>query len=127
MNADLVTDVNFDHMLEYHQQKQAVATMAVRTFETTIPYGVVDQMDGRIRGILEKPIHKVFINAGVYVLDPRVLSLVPADSYFDMPELFDRLLERGDHVASFPLREDWIDIGVHHDLERAQLKQKKDG
>lgn len=119
MNGDLLTRVNFDQLLSFHLDNRAQATMCVREFDLQVPYGVV-KMDGhRLLGIDEKPVHRFFVNAGIYVLQPAVLELLPRGVYFDMPDLFARLVAQRQETAVFPVREYWLDIGRLSDYERA--------
>jgi NDP-sugar pyrophosphorylase family protein len=120
MNGDLLTNVNFEHFLDYHLSNESVATMAVREHEYQIPYGVINQIDQKIVSIEEKPVQKFFINAGIYLLNPEAVDLVPHDVFFDMPSLFETLIEQGEHPVSFPIREYWLDIGRLEELEKAQ-------
>ena len=119
MNGDLMTAVNLDQLIDYHTEHGAAATMAVREYDIKVPYGVVTMDGNRITGIEEKPMHRFFVNAGVYVLEPEALSLVPHNQFFDMPDLFHRLMENGHTTMAFPVREYWLDIGQKDDFQRA--------
>lgn len=119
MNGDLLTNINFGHMHDYHLAHDAIATMAVREYDFQVPYGVVNVRDGRISSIEEKPTHKFFVSAGIYMLSPQTLGRIPSDEFFDMPTLFERLISNGHNAASFPIREYWLDIGRMSDYERA--------
>lgn len=120
MNGDLVTTIKFPDLLAFHRRCGSVATMCVAPYDVAIPYGVVAHEGFSMRGILEKPVERHFINAGIYILDPSVLRLVPKGKPFDMPMLFDRLMEAGERVGVCPLREQWIDIGSVDTFEQAQ-------
>lgn len=119
MNGDLLTNINFEHMHNYHLMHDAVATMAVREYDFQVPYGVVNVQDGRIISIEEKPTHKFFVSAGIYMLLPQTLEHVPDDEFFDMPTLFEKLIFEKYNAVSFPIREYWLDIGRMCDYERA--------
>lgn len=119
MNADVLTKVNFKHLMEFHDEHKSVATMCVREYEFQVPFGVVQLDSHRLKNILEKPIHQFFVNAGIYVLNPEAVSMVPKNEYFDMPALFDKLFEKQSETAAFPIREYWLDIGRKADYDRA--------
>jgi NDP-sugar pyrophosphorylase family protein len=119
MNADLLTTINFDELLDFHIRQSSRATMAVREYNFEVPFGVVKLNDLSIIDVEEKPIHHFFINAGVYVLEPQVLSYIPPNSYFDMPMLFDAIKERKEQTTAFPLREYCLDIGRPDDFAKA--------
>jgi YD repeat-containing protein len=120
MNGDLLTRAAFDNLLHFHTAQGALATMAVREYDFQVPYGVVRLDGAHIESIEEKPVHKFFVNAGIYVLSPRALEHLPCDGYFDMPTLFERLLEQNERVSAYPLHEYWLDIGRIEEFERAQ-------
>lgn len=120
MNGDLLTNVNFRHLLDFHQSHNAQATMCVKEYDLTIPYGVVKVDSHCIIAIDEKPMQRFFVNAGIYVLNPEVLEQIPGQSFFDMPSLFQQLIDKNASTAAFPIREYWLDIGQIGDLERAQ-------
>ncbi len=119
MNGDLLTKLNFANLLSFHAQHQVRATMCVRQYDFQIPYGVVRTDGHKLLGVDEKPVHRFFVNAGIYVFDPDVLDFVPGGRVFDMTELFSLLAGRGIDTAAFPLREYWLDIGQMQDYQRA--------
>jgi NDP-sugar pyrophosphorylase family protein len=119
INGDILTNLDFTALLDFHGQQGNPATMCVRQHSTPIPYGVV-QFDGpHMEQIVEKPEHVCFISAGVYVLSSTAIEKIPTDGFFDMPELFKVLMRDGKRPGVFPLREVWVDIGSHKDLARA--------
>ena len=99
--------------------------MCVREYEFEVPYGVVTTDQNRIVQIDEKPIHRCFINAGIYVLEPEILSVIPQNSFYDMPSLFDELIRKHEEISAFPIREYWMDIGQIDDFQRANGEFKK--
>jgi len=119
MNGDLLTEINVEDMFAFHQDQGASLTVAVRHYAVNVPYGVVEVSGVRVDRLVEKPDIDLFVNAGIYILDPSVLALIPAGEFFDLPQLIDEVLARGELVASFPLVESWIDIGRPEDLEAA--------
>ena len=125
MNADLITGVNFQDLLDYHDQQKAKATMCVRQYDIQVPFGVVE-IDGiHAKSIDEKPVHRVFVNAGIYVLDPSLIGLIPAETSYDMTELFEAAIARNEETNVFPLHEYWLDVGQIDDLKRANLEFDK--
>ncbi|TAN46815.1 MAG: CBS domain-containing protein [Rhodospirillales bacterium] len=119
MNGDVLTNVDFSSLLDFHMEQKSKATMCVREFDFQVPYGVVNIEDHHIKSIAEKPVHSFFVNAGIYVIEPELLDLVPKDRPFDMPELFGLALEKGMTSVAFPIREYWTDIGRIDDFHRA--------
>ena len=120
MNADLLTDVNFSHLMDYHCMGNSTGTMCVREYEYQIPYGVIQMENDCITEIVEKPINKFFVNAGIYVLSSKVFDYIPKDKFYDMPTLFNTLIKEKLKTLSFPIHEYWLDIGRMSDFEQAQ-------
>jgi len=119
MNGDLLTNVNFEHLLNFHLENSAIATMCVREYDFQVPFGVVELDNGKIKSIKEKPTHSFFVSAGIYMLSPSVLPLIPKDEFYDMPTLFDKMIELEQELVSFPIREYWLDIGRIEEFEKA--------
>lgn len=119
MNGDILTKVNFEQLLDFHEETHSRATMCVRDYYYQIPYGVVKTEGSRLVVIEEKPKQRYFVNAGIYVLSPDVLTYIPKNEYYDMPALFETLTEKKIHANVFPIREYWMDIGRMGDFERA--------
>jgi dTDP-glucose pyrophosphorylase len=120
MNADLLTTLDFRQFLEFHRAHCAKATMGVREYSFQVPYGVVKADQARLLSITEKPVQHFFVSAGMYVLEPEAVNVIPRDTFYDMPMLFEALLAEGAEASVFPVREYWLDIGRLDDLERAQ-------
>jgi dTDP-glucose pyrophosphorylase len=119
-NADLVSFLDYPDLLNAHVAAGASATMAVREYEHQIPYGVVREMAGIIKQIEEKPVQRVLVNAGLYVLSPEVIRHVPRNIYFDMTQLFDKLIQNPKPVICYRLNGYWIDIGHLKDYEKVK-------
>lgn len=120
-NADLLTKDDFGHMLDQHEASGADATMAVREYEMQVPFGVVRERDGCIEAIDEKPVQRFTVSAGVYVLSPQLLALVPHATFFDMPALFEAATRTGLRARCHRIDGYWLDIGRLPDYERANL------
>lgn len=120
MNGDLLTDINFREMYTYHQDQSAVLTVAVRRYEFTVPYGVVESQDGFVTHLSEKPSYGFFVNAGIYLLEPAAFQRIPKQQHTNMTDIIDGLVADGLKVACFPIREYWLDIGQHADYAKAQ-------
>ena len=125
MNGDLLTNVNFEHIFNYHTLHKATATMCVREYDYEVPYGVVKMNDNKITAIAEKPVQKFFVSAGIYMLSPEILDLIPKNEFYDMPALFEKLIKLSKNVISFPIREYWLDIGRMEEYQRANEEYKE--
>lgn len=120
MNGDLLTNVNFEHLDSYHSNNNSIGTMCVREYDFQVPYGVVNiNNNNKIVSIEEKPVHKFFVSAGIYMLSSEILNYVPLNKFYDMPTLFEKLIKEEKNVLSFPLREYWLDIGRLEEYKKA--------
>ena len=122
MNGDLVTELDYAALLRFHRRHDHAVSVCVRREAFEIPYGVV-QLDGdsMITGLEEKPRQKVFVNAGIYVLEPDVIDLIPTDQpHYDMTTLIQAAVDRGMPVGAFPIVEYWRDIGQHDQMNAAR-------
>ena len=120
MNGDILTQVDFRALLDFHRQRAADLTVGVRQYDLQIPYGVIEADNGLVGRLTEKPTQSFLVNAGVYLLEPSACAYIPPGERFDMTELIEQLLADGRTVASFPIVEYWLDIGQHDDFQRAQ-------
>lgn len=118
INGDLVTDVNFSALLEYHEQHEGAASLCVREFTQSVPYGVIQCEGDRVAAMQEKPKQRFLINAGMYVIEPRLLALLPKDEPCALPDLIARGMSAGEKVHAFLIHEQWVDIGLPDDYER---------
>jgi len=119
MNGDLLTKVNFQQMLDFHIEHKADVTMGIREFDFQVPYGVVKRDDYRFVDIIEKPVQKLFINAGIYILNPELLEMMPRNSSYEMPNLLKYFKDQNKDIIVFPVREYWLDIGHIDDYKQA--------
>ena len=114
-NCDIMTDINYGELLNFHYNHNAVATMAVRSHEWENPYGVVRTKGIDIIGFEEKPVVRSHINAGVYVLEPLVINVIKKNEKLDMPNIFERLKKKNLKTVVYPIHEPWADIGMPED------------
>jgi NDP-sugar pyrophosphorylase family protein len=122
-NADLITNVNYQLMLDYHRAHNASITMACASFSTTLKYGVVRASKrGVLDGFEEKPVKTYLCNAGMYIVDRPVLKLVPKGKFFQMPDLIEAVQKRGEDVRVFPLWEKWVDAGSPEEFQQVLIE-----
>ena len=119
MNGDLLTNVNFEYLHEYHKDSNALASICIRKYEMQVPYGVVNVRANQVTSIEEKPTQSFFVSAGIYMFSPIVLDFIPKGVFYDMPTLFGELLKQGFAVYPFFIREYWLDIGKMDEYRRA--------
>lgn len=119
-NGDVLTDIRYGELLDFHRRHGAAATMAVRVHEWQHPFGVVHTRGVDIVSFEEKPVARSHINAGIYVLEPEALDLLGAGDRCDMPTLFERLQRRAQRTIVYPMHEPWLDVGRPDDYASAQ-------
>ncbi len=119
-NGDVITDIRYSELVDFHERQGAIATMAVRQYEWQHLFGVVQMKGVEIVGFEEKPITRSHINAGVYVLDPAAQDYLERASHCDMPTLYERMRGDGRRIVAYPMHEPWLDIGRPEDLSLAQ-------
>ena len=125
MNGDIVTKVIFQQLLDFHNAYSPRATMCVREYDFKVPFGVVKLNLQRIVGLDEKPIHSFFVNAGIYVIEPEELSLIPQNSFYDMTSFYNDLIQKNKKIVAFPIREYWMDIGHVEDYKKVNGEFKE--
>ena len=123
-NGDVLTDINYGDLLEFHSQHKAMATMAIRVHEWQNPFGVVKTKGVEIIGYEEKPLSQTYINAGVYVIEPHAISLMSRSAPCDMPTLFSMVQEQNMRTVAYPIHERWLDVGRPDDLLTATADSK---
>jgi dTDP-glucose pyrophosphorylase len=126
MNGDLLTKVDFELLLNFHTEQQGIATMCVTEYEYQVPYGVVTLQDHQLESMIEKPLQKYFVNAGIYVVTPELIKQVNENQIIDMPALLESEIGKGEKVSVFPVHEYWLDIGKFNDFSQAQIDIEKE-
>jgi NDP-mannose synthase len=119
MNGDVLTTLDYETLVDYHLERDAALTVAIRGQRVDVDLGVVESEDGLVRAYTEKPTLRFNASMGIYVFDERALQWLPAGQPFQIPDLVLRLLAAGERVAAFESDADWFDIGTVGEYERA--------
>jgi dTDP-glucose pyrophosphorylase len=122
MNGDLLTSMNLQSFLEFHESHDSIATMCVCEYEHQVPYGVITAQGTRVKSMVEKPVQRFFINAGIYLLSPELVRSVKPGTRIDMPTLLEQQIDSDKLVSMFPIHEYWLDIGRMDDFHKAQIE-----
>lgn len=126
INGDILTGLDFRALHAYHKEHEAELTIAVRKYDVQVPYGVVDCQDHLVAQVTEKPVFNFFVNAGIYLVESAAIDLIPRKGErLEMTELIQLLLQEKRRVVSFPILEEWVDIGRHEDFKQAQALAKQ--
>ncbi len=124
MNGDILTHLDLPSLVRFHQESESGMTVGVRQFDMQVPYGVVRCTESSVEEIEEKPLVPFLVNAGVYVVSPKVRALVTSGRRIDMPDLVHKAINQGSSISAYPIVEYWLDIGRMDDYRQAQTDQK---
>jgi dTDP-glucose pyrophosphorylase len=122
LNGDLLTQADVGAMFEFHDNGRFLATVAVKRYSHTVPYGCVEREGDRLVQLVEKPVLDRLVNAGVYVLNPEIIARVPRGLEMPMTTLLHDAMAQGDSIGAFEIVDDWLDVG-----NRDQLKLAREG
>jgi NDP-sugar pyrophosphorylase family protein len=121
MNGDILTNLDYLKLVDFHKRNQAVATIATYNKEVKIDLGILEMDEGfRLKQYIEKPALKYDVSMGIYVFEPEILEFIEPNGYLDFPDLVLALMKAGREVIAFPFNGYWLDIGRHEDYDRAQ-------
>ena len=118
MNGDIVTDLDFSKMIDFHRSKQADMTVCTVDHVYKVPLGVIKSEGCNLSAYDEKPEIRFSVNAGIYVVSPTVLSFLPKDEYFDMSQLICVLMKEKMKIVTYHSTQNWFDIGRMDDFKK---------
>ncbi|MCB0698560.1 MAG: NTP transferase domain-containing protein [Chitinophagales bacterium] len=121
MNSDLLTDIDYSGFFQTFIRSGADMAVATTSYTVDVPYGVMEVgNENMVNALKEKPRYTYYSNAGIYIIKKELLSLVPHNEFYNVTDLMESLIEQGKKLVSFPILGYWLDIGKHHDFEKAQ-------
>jgi dTDP-glucose pyrophosphorylase len=120
MNGDILTTSDFGSLNAFHINHAADVTVAAVDYHIQIPFGVINNQGPYVTGLAEKPSQRFLCNAGIYVVSPSALDLIPHGKPFNMTDLINACLSQNRAVSVFPVHEYWSDIGTPADLDKAR-------
>ena len=112
LNGDLLTTIPFSEVMRFHCKTGASLTMVVKQVTQAVPWGVVEIEHGRVRALSEKPEIPLWVNTGIYVVEPEAVHVLPRGEPADATVLVKLLLEQGAPVVSYATAAYWRDIGT---------------
>jgi len=121
MNSDLLTNINFEDMFRDLITQQADMVVATIPYEVEIPYGIIETDGNKIIALKEKPTYTYYSNAGIYIFKKEHVNVIPKDQHFNATELIETLFSSNKKVIHHTIIGYWLDIGKHHDFEKAQI------
>jgi NDP-sugar pyrophosphorylase family protein len=120
MNGDILTDISFPDMLRAHKENKNEITIGTVYFSTEVPYGVIKEDKNSVLEIEEKPTQSSLVSAGIYILNHDLIQEIPKDEYFDITQLFEKLLDQKRKIGVYKIQNYWLDIGHPEDYFKAQ-------
>ena len=120
-NADIISDIDYSEMINYHNKKKSMITVSAKIIRNTINYGNIITKGSRVLNIIEKPVKDQKINAGIYVINPKIKKFLRKNTYQDMTSLINLLLKQKCKVEIFPLHETWTDYGLRKNIIKHQV------
>ena len=120
-NCDVVIDIDHNDLIDFHKENKCDLTLVASAKEIVIPYGACEiNEEGYLEKILEKPKLDYLINAGLYVIEPEILSYIPKNSFFHITDLIKKIKKDNKKVGVYPIDDDsWIDIGQWEEYKNA--------
>ncbi len=119
MNGDLLTDIDFKELYNYHLDSGALVTVGTYQRQVNVDFGVMEIENNTVTGFVEKPQYDYSVSMGIYVFNRSVLDFVPGDRAFGFDHLMLKLLEEKQKINVYPFDGYWLDIGRPEDFERA--------
>jgi len=121
INGDVLTDINYLQLIDYHNKANKEITVCAAFYDIQIPFGTIEIEDNNILDIVEKPIKKYLINAGIYIVNSNVIKSLKSNTSIDMTDIIEKYIKTND-VGIFPMHEQWLDIGSHENYTKARKK-----
>lgn len=121
MNSDLLTNIDFADFYKKFKESDADMAVAATSYHVDIPYAVLEvDNTNSVKSLKEKPRYTYYSNAGIYILKKELLKMIPEDTFFDITDLMDKILEMNLNLVTYPINGYWLDIGKHEDFKKAQ-------
>lgn len=121
MNSDLLTNIDFADFFRTYKNSNADMAVAATSYHVDIPYAVLEVNENNsVKSLKEKPRYTYYSNAGIYIIKKEVIKMIPANQFFDITDLMDRILEMNLKLITYPINGYWLDIGKHEDFKKAQ-------
>ena len=125
INGDILTNVDFQAILDYHIENNFIMTIGSRSYEMQVPYGVLNLDENCVTSLEEKPVVSFYVSGGIYVLNPETLPFIPENAHYDITELINNISKEKYKIGSYPIQDYWMDIGHLKDFYKANEDIKK--
>ncbi|MDR6224334.1 sugar phosphate nucleotidyltransferase [Desmospora profundinema] len=119
MNCDVLTTLHMKDFHDFHRTGDSLLTIATQTKKVPVNLGVLETHEDLVTQFLEKPMYPALVNMGIYMMDPKIIDYIPDQTFFDMPDLIQVLLNAHKKVRHYHNDAFWMDIGRPGDFEEA--------
>ena len=121
MNSDLLTNIDFADFYKFYKDSGADMAVAAVSYHVDVPYAVLEvKEENVVKSLREKPRYTYYSNAGIYILNKKLLSMIPRGEFYDITSLMEKVVEMDNKIVTFPINGYWLDIGKHEDFKKAQ-------
>ncbi|MCO5229802.1 MAG: nucleotidyltransferase family protein [Chitinophagales bacterium] len=121
MNSDLLTNIDYEDFYRSYKLSGSDMAVAATSYNVDVPYAVLEVNEfNEVKSLKEKPRYTYYSNAGIYILKKSLLDLIPKDTFFDITDLMEVVLERNMKLFTYPITGYWLDIGRPEDFKKAQ-------
>ena len=123
-NCDIIIKDDYSKIYDFHKKGNYILTIVASMQNYIIPYGVCEiENGGSLKKIIEKPEYNFLINSGMYLINPEVLQYIPANKFFHMTHLIEKLIKEGFQIGVYPVSEkSWIDTGQWKEYKESIIK-----
>ena len=120
-NCDIIIKADYLDLYSFHNKNKYDITLVASMKNYTIPYGTCElNKQGHLLRIDEKPSYDFLINTGLYMLNPKVLKLIPKNTFFHITHLIENVKGHGMNVGVYPIDDDaWVDVGEWAEYKKA--------
>jgi NDP-sugar pyrophosphorylase family protein len=125
MNGDILSLVDFGKLYDFANNNDSLLTVTIKKIITPYAFGNIFFDGDVVTGIEEKPNIITYALAGIYVMKPQILDLIPSNEYFGMDSLIKKMIELKLPIHKYEITEYWLDIGRIEDYEKAQIAYKQ--
>jgi len=119
MNGDILCNIDFSSLYDFHMKNDRKITIVTYKKSIKLSLGVVKCEDSKLIDYIEKPEYKFDVSTGIYILNKKVVSLVPFNKYYDFPILIKDIIKE-ENINVYKFSGYWFDIGTPEDYNQAQ-------
>ena len=116
-NCDVLSEINYKSILNFHNENKADLTIAIRKYSTESQFGEINMKGINVNDITEKPIKDIIVNAAIYVMKTKLIKELTYNKPLNMNELIMKMIKRKKKVIAFPFYENWFDLGTKHEIK----------